>query len=121
MVKWMRYPAGKVNALSTKDWMWFASDDYVQEHKQDNDEEFGEKIVGKYLFFHEDPKVLISVATEEIMHNGFHLAKISKKLLGKNTDYVLCLYYSDDSRKGELAQKYQGKNGIKYRYWKSDE
>jgi len=27
----------------------------------------------------------------------------------------------DDSRKNELAKKYQEKNGIHYRYWKSDE
>jgi len=33
----------------------------------------------------------------------------------------LCLYYKNDSRKQELAEKYQEKNGIKYRYWKSDE
>jgi len=33
---------------------------------------------------------------------------------------VLCLYYTDGSRKQELAQKYKGNLKIRYRYWKSD-
>jgi len=75
---------------------------------------------GQYLFFHPDPKVLEKVAIEEIENNGFDVAKISAEL-GKHPDYVLCLAYQDDSRKDELAEKYQGKNGIQYRYWKSYE
>ncbi len=79
------------------------------------------KITGKYLFFHERVEVLQEIAKEEILNNGFHKAKVNQYLRGSNTEHVLCLYYKDDSRKNELAQKYQGKNGVKYRYWKSDE
>ena len=75
---------------------------------------------GQYQFFHTDPRVLEKVAIEEIENNGFDVAKISAEL-GKHPDYVLLLAYQDDSRKDELAEKYQGKNGIQYRYWKSYE
>jgi hypothetical protein len=34
--------------------------------------------------------------------------------------YVLCLYYRDDSRRHEIAARYGGREGIRYRYWKSD-
>ena len=36
------------------------------------------------------------------------------------TDHVLCLYYADDSRKHELAERNKQEYGVKYRYWKSD-
>jgi len=39
-------------------------------------------------------------------------------------DYVLCLYYSDDSRRGELATRVKTDYStfpVKYRYWKSDD
>jgi len=77
-------------------------------------------ITGKYLFFHTDSGVLEKLAEDEIKNNGFDIAKISDRL-GKHTDYALCLYDKNDSRKDELAEKYQGKNGIRYRYWKSDD
>ena len=76
-------------------------------------------ITGKYLFFDENPEMLEKVANEEIENNGFDLAKRNVELSGTQTEYVLCLYYKDDSRKHELAKKYIGK--IKYRWWKSDE
>jgi len=39
----------------------------------------------------------------------------------KGPDYVLCLYYKDDSRKIELKKKYMMMTGVRYRFWKSDE
>lgn len=99
----------------TKDdgyWIWFMGDNLKSEFS---------KIKGKYLFFHEDMNILKDVAVEEISNNGFELAKINKELAGNNTEHVLCLYHRNDSKKLDLAEKYQGKNGIKYRYWKSDE
>jgi hypothetical protein len=93
-------------------WIWFLGRNAKQELSL---------IKGKYLFFHEDVEVLKEIAKEEISNNGFELAKVNKSLIGSSTDHVLCLYYRDDSRKQELAEKYQEKNGIKYRYWKSDE
>jgi hypothetical protein len=42
-------------------------------------------------------------------------------LLEGQTEHVLCLYYKDDSRKHELAERNKQEYGVKYRYWKSDE
>ena len=75
---------------------------------------------GEYLFFHTNPDVLEKIARDEIENNGFDVAKISAEL-GKFPNYVLCLFYQNDSRKDELAENYQGKNGIEYKYWKSEE
>ena len=79
------------------------------------------KISGKYLFFSKERALLKGIAVEELENNGFHLAKIP--LEGKNLseEFILCLYYKNDSRKQELRSKYQSNKNIKYRYWKSDE
>jgi len=79
-------------------------------------------ITGKYLFFSENKERLIEIAKNEILEHDFHVSKVNNNLLGSNTEYVLCLYYHDDSRKYELAKRYGGKDSdIKYCYWKSDE
>lgn len=91
-------------------WDWFFSDEYPNCI-----------ISGKYLFFSEDRYKLIAIAQNEIRNHRFHEAKVSKKLLGSNTDYVLCLYYENDSRKYELAERNKQEYSVKYRYWKSDE
>jgi hypothetical protein len=53
---------------------------------------------------------------------GFHQAKTHMAGVTPPTgEYVLCLYYKDDSRKDELATKYRNRSELKYRYWKSDE
>lgn len=56
-------------------------------------------ITGKYLFFSGNKERLIEIAKNEIIIHGFHEAKVNNELLGSNTEYVLCLYYKDDSRK----------------------
>lgn len=78
-------------------------------------------ITGKYLFFSEDKKELEKIAVEELENNGFFRAKINTDNHKKGSEYVLCLYYSDDSRKVDLLQKYRNNSKIKYRHWKSDE
>lgn len=78
-------------------------------------------IKGKYLFFCENRKVLKKIAIEEIEDNGFHHAKVNMEGKKHGIDYVLCLYYKDDTRKKELAEKYKDQSKVKYRYWKSDE
>lgn len=80
------------------------------------------EITGKYLFFYEEIDKLIEIAKNEILNHSFHVAKVNSSLLGSNTDHVLCLYFKDDSRKNELADrsKFEYLN-VKYRYWKSDE
>jgi hypothetical protein len=91
-------------------WIWLLSDkrpDYA--------------ILGKYLFFHEDKDKLIEVARNEIANHGFHEAKVNEHLLEGQTEHVLCLYYKDDSRKHELAERNKQEYGVRYRYWKSDE
>jgi hypothetical protein len=87
-----------------------------------SEKELGYVITGKYLFFSENKDRLFDIAKNEILEHDFHVAKVNSNLLGSNTDYVLCLYYHDDSRKHELAERYTDKfSDTKYRYWKSDE
>jgi len=77
-------------------------------------------ITGKYLFFSEDKNKLIEIAINELENHGFHHAKVNDKLLEGQTEHVLCLYYKDDSRKHELAERNKQEYAVKYRYWKSD-
>jgi hypothetical protein len=77
-------------------------------------------ITGKYLFFSEDKNKLIGIAINELENHGFHHAKVNDKLLEGQTEHVLCLYYKDDSRKQELAERNKQEYAVKYRYWKSD-
>lgn len=79
------------------------------------------EIKGKYLFFDENVDKLIEIANNEIEKHGFHQAKVNRHLLERQTDHVLCLYYKDDTRKDELAERNRQEYGVKYRYWKSDE
>lgn len=91
-------------------WIWLFSE---EEHDYD--------ITGKYLFFSENKDKLIEIARNEMENHGFHEAKVNENLLEGQTDHVLCLYYRDDSRKHELADRNKLEYGVKYRYWKSDE
>ena len=91
-------------------WIWLMSDE-----KPDY------KITGKYLFFSPIKNKLIEVATNEIEKHGFHRAKVNMNLLKGQTGHVLCLYYEDDSRKNELAERNKKEYSVKYRNWKSDE
>jgi len=115
----------KILEIEAEGWIYFQSSQFLETYFNFKKHGTGidpyKEITGKYLFFHEDPQILKQIAHEEIMNNGFSCAKINKHLLGTNKEHVLCLYYKDDSRKNELAKKYQGKEGMKYRYWKSDE
>ncbi len=79
------------------------------------------EITGKYLFFSADRDLLVKIAVEELERGNFHHAKIP--LEGKNIgpEYMLCLYYKDDTRKNQLASKYRNVKGVRYRYWKTDE
>ena len=79
------------------------------------------KIMGKYLFFSESKEELQRIAIEELENGGFFHAKINTDSHKKGDEYVLCIYYFDDFRKVELAEKYRINQKIKYRYWKSDE
>ena len=96
--------------MLTSYWIWLMSD-----------EKPNYEITGKYLFFSPDKDKLIDVATNEIEKHGFHRAKVNMNLLKGQTEHVLCLYYEDDSRKNELAERNKEEYGVKYRYWKSDE
>lgn len=99
----------KVRKILLGVWIWLQSEEKTT---------YG--ITGKYLFFNEDKNKLLEIATNEIENHGFHLAKVNENLLKGQTDYVLCLYYKDDSRKDEIAERNQQEYGVKYRYWKSD-
>lgn len=86
-------------------WIWLLSE-----------EKANYTITGKYLFFSEDKDKLIGIATSEIENHSFHRAKVNENLLEGQTDYVLCLYYKDDSRKQELAERNKQEYEVKYRY-----
>lgn len=77
------------------------------------------QITGKYLFFSQNREILERIAIHEIETNDFYKAKIPRE--GEQIgEYVLCLYYKDDSRRIELAKKYRDHPNVDYRYWKSD-
>ncbi|HEX8203068.1 MAG TPA: hypothetical protein VF590_21505 [Isosphaeraceae bacterium] len=78
-------------------------------------------IAGKYLFFSPERENLVAIALEELRAGAFHRAKTQMPGMKHGEDYVLCLYYRDDSRKRELAAKYRGRASVRYRYWKTDE
>jgi len=78
-------------------------------------------VTGKYLFFCDHREWLKILVTEELNNYGFMVGKISTMPSGDS--YCLCLYWIDDSRKWELAERYANSddNPMKYRFWKSDE
>ena len=78
-------------------------------------------ITGKYLFFSESKEELQKTTIDELENGGFFHAKINTDQHKEGDEYVLCLYYADDSRKLELADKYKSNQKVNYRYWKSDE
>ena len=96
--------------LKDNDWCYFYSDskcDY--------------KITGKYLFFSANVNKLIDIIWNEFMNYNFHHAKINLELRMNHKEYVLCLYYKDDSRADELYKRNEDEYNVKYRFWKSDE
>ncbi|MFX0019468.1 MAG: hypothetical protein ACFFAF_12165 [Candidatus Hermodarchaeota archaeon] len=101
--------SGKVEVRDR--WIRLMSDDY-----RDN---YSEEIRGKYLFFSNIKERLVLIAIDEIQNNGFKASKISVNP-DEDGSYVLCLYYTDDSRKHELANKYISSKDVRYRYWKYD-
>jgi hypothetical protein len=73
------------------------------------------------LFFSLNRDLLIEIAINELENGGFHHAKTHMAgVTPPSGEYVLCLYYKDDSRKHELAEKYRDSSELKYRYWKSE-
>lgn len=80
-----------------------------------------QNVTGKYLFFSQADLLLYKLAIDELRNNEFFSAKVNSWLLGANTEYVLCIYYKNDSRKNELADRYRGRPNLKYRYWKTDD
>ena len=93
-------------------WAWY--------YREPPSKEVLHAIQGKYLFFSEDRDKLEKIAKDELETNGFSYAKVPAKGENVGVEYVLCLYYKDDSRKFELADKYRDDGGVRYRYWKSD-
>lgn len=80
------------------------------------------EITGKYLFFSPNLPRLIEIGVHEILQHSFHIAKVRSRLVGNIKEYVLCLYYRDESRKQELANRCKTDYpDLHYRYWKSNE
>ena len=76
-------------------------------------------IMGKYLFFSNYKNTLEVIAKNEINNHRFNIGKISVN--ARNGSHVLCLYWFDDTRKNELAERYMSYPNIQYRFWKTDE
>lgn len=94
----------------------------MMEKLRNNDYKEYNDITGKYLLWSPDLRSLIDIGVQEIIQHNFHVAKVRSRLLGGITDYVLCLYYKDDSRKHELASRCMTNYpNVKYRYWKPNE
>ena len=107
----MEHSAGTaIRRRSDSRWEWFSST-----------EEPPYEIAGKYLFFSADRELLVNIAIKELQSGQFHLAKIP--IVGQNVadEYVLCLYYRDESKQHDLAAKYRAEASMSYRYWKTDE
>ncbi len=79
------------------------------------------EITGKYLFFSTNRETLKEIAVQEISKHGFHAAKIPVEGGNIGSEYVLCLYYENQDRKHELAERYRDRTDVNYRWWKSDE
>lgn len=86
------------------------------------------EVTGKYLFFSTEQNHLVEIAIAALERGSFHQAKVGRafsrdQVIEKNIkpEYVLCLYYKDESRKHELAKRYCNQEGLRYRYWKSNE
>ena len=76
-------------------------------------------LAGKYLFFCTNQNTLLKLCEYEITNHNFNVAKVSTN--PNNEEYVCCIYWTDDKRKYELANRYKHRKDIKYRYWKSNE
>jgi len=113
--------AGKVLILYKDGWHYLISVELMKKLRSEDCKEYKD-ITGKYLFFSPDLPTLIKIGSQEIIEHNFHEAKIRSRLSGSNTEYVLCLYYKDDSRKHELANRCKTDYpDVRYRYWKSNE
>jgi hypothetical protein len=92
-------------------WEWFVKPEKVPY-----------SISRKYLFFSKNRESLRLVAFQELESKDFYQAKVSTpENLASNGEYVLCLYYLDNSLQHKLANKYKSQQDLKYRYWKSNE
>jgi len=99
-----------VNSFCDDYWEWFVRSETAPY-----------EITGKYLFFSSSRYLLVEIAVEELETGGFHQAKTHMADVTPPTgEYVLCLYYKDDSRRDELAAKYRNRPELKYRQWKTD-
>lgn len=83
------------------------------------DEPVPYEVMGKYMFFSTEPMALLKAAETEIAEHGFHVAKVNATPMG-GREHVMCLYYVNDSRRRELADRNRELYGLKYRWWKSD-
>lgn len=105
--------------MSNVEWhKWHEHDPWTRTGAEKESSSHEGNMDGKYLFFAEDRNHLIQLIENEINVHGFSVAKVSDKPNGK--DYVACLYWHNDSRKYELAERYKNKKHIKYRYYKSN-
>jgi hypothetical protein len=79
-------------------------------------------ILGKYLFFSDNKKELITLAKKLLIQYKLYTAKVPSSNIANKSNgfgFVMCLYDTSDSLKYDLKQFET--ITISYRYFKSDE
>jgi hypothetical protein len=79
------------------------------------------RITGKYLLFSADLELLITIAKKEINDYGFNIAKVPIIDNKFGIDYVLCLYWNDNSRLNELQKRYLNIEKLSVVNWKTQD
>lgn len=80
------------------------------------------QVIGKYLFFSDDKKLLQNTGEEILKEHKLPHMKISADKNAGADDgfgYVLCVYSNDSSLMNELKQKVVP--GLNYRFFKTDD
>lgn len=79
-----------------------------------------EESTGKYLFFSKNFDILEKIVIVELEKNDFKSAKIVDEDNKKGDEFVLCIFYADDSRKNDLIEKYRTQPEVRGGFWKSN-
>lgn len=98
-----------VRRFTNQQWEWFVTTSQLPY-----------SITGKYLFLAADRMPLVSIALNELQAGRFHLARTQAGDRKDVPEFVLGLYHQDASRGAELAERYRGRAGVRFRSWQAD-
>ncbi len=119
----------KIVASKNVSWIWLENFG-AEDNKKLIEQELGKENngnVGKYLFFSDNQRALISIAKRVMKEYNLYNAKVSShknKKSGGGFGYVLCIYdVAENQSGGKLKYKlkeYSDFKKVHYRYWKFD-